>query len=338
MTIPERLDYSLLPSKIVKSFDEPQKSSPVNVSFWGTNSLVLQNESVNIMIDPYFSRIDFSPFAISPVGSQKNHVQADKTAVHLFLDTININVPDAILFTHAHFDHALDLPLISSYYYSRKGKYPRVFGCESIANILIGGIASQAEITKLNSSSGKNRTSLFNELCKKYNISIVNDNSSLNVDPYQITFLKGTHAHVPFARFWLDGSISKPLGGPRNIYDYKTGEMHTIFIKDKKTRMLFIGSAGFEENEFKNLATTHGKPDYLFTAIAGLSRNREINHFVENVLQPLSPKRTYYTHWDDFDRPLDLPLDWVAMTNPESVLKKTGSTGRIMPLMKKISI
>lgn len=333
---PRQIDYSLLPSDIIDGFDFLDDSGTFFASFWGTNSLILQNKTNSLMIDPYFSRIKFDP--INPLNSNKSYIQPDKSKVFACLDKLDINIPQAIAFTHAHFDHALDLPLISTYYFDKTGSYPRILGCSSIANILIGGIAEKSELDKLSKSRGKNHNSIFSDICKKYNIFIVNHNELVKIGPFEITFLEGHHTFVPLARFWLNGTIDKPLRGPVKVYDYKSGKMHKILIKTDVGKILLIGSAGFKDNEFTELVNIHGKPDYLFTAIAGLSRNREIQRFVENVINPLSPKSIYYTHWDDFDQPLDEPVDYASLTNPESVLKKVGKKSRLFPIMKKIPL
>ena len=77
----------------------------IRVTYLGTNGFEFESGTHALLVDPYFSRINFSRVAL---GST---VQPD---VHRIDDAMKHLAPkvDAILVTHGHVDHLLDAPLL----------------------------------------------------------------------------------------------------------------------------------------------------------------------------------------------------------------------------------
>ena len=81
-------------------------SSGVRVTYLGTNGYLLEASDSTILIDPYFSRIALAPLASnSPI--KPNIIQ-----INAGMNRLPKRV-DAILVTHGHFDHLLDVPEIA---------------------------------------------------------------------------------------------------------------------------------------------------------------------------------------------------------------------------------
>ena len=81
-------------------------SSGVRVTYLGTNGYLLETSHSTILIDPYFSRI-----ALMPIASN-SAIQADITRINSGMERLSKRI-DAILVTHGHFDHLLDVPEIA---------------------------------------------------------------------------------------------------------------------------------------------------------------------------------------------------------------------------------
>jgi L-ascorbate metabolism protein UlaG (beta-lactamase superfamily) len=85
------------------SFAPPKTG--VRVTYLGTNGYLLQSREATLLIDPYFSRVGILPAALNlPIASRRELVEQ-------YLPVRRI---DAVLVTHGHFDHLLDVPEVVS--------------------------------------------------------------------------------------------------------------------------------------------------------------------------------------------------------------------------------
>ena len=75
----------------------------VRVTYLGTNGYQFESKGRALLVDPYFSRVDLLSVA---VGSR---IQPNVARINDGLRHLSPNA-DAILVTHGHFDHLLDVP------------------------------------------------------------------------------------------------------------------------------------------------------------------------------------------------------------------------------------
>ncbi len=320
----------------------------ISVKFLGTHSLYITDGEKSFLIDPYFSRVKYVPLEdlndnYNPVSDpeerdwhgideESNNFVPNINEIHKALKKADINKIDAILITHAHFDHALDIAEVSKYFHGITGEYPLIIGCKSVAYVALGGLMSDSEFESYQSSS-------FNTMCSKYNIKVINGKSyECSYSKHlKIKFIKGRHIKLPFvsSKNFIGGKIENPIRPPARLSEYNEGILYNIlFEHDIHGRLLTMGSANYIENDFKNMFQNKSiKIDAMIIGVAGLNvwrgafvgnkglfDGKGIDDYYDEVVKPCNPKAIYFSHWDDFETPLDQPMKW--FTKPWKVFEE----------------
>src|SRR5215217_6305498 len=84
----------------------------IRVTYLGTNGYEFELKDHALLVDPYFSRVDLSSVAL---GSR---IQPDISRIDEGMRHLRPKL-DAILVTHGHFDHLLDVPILMSKTHTR---------------------------------------------------------------------------------------------------------------------------------------------------------------------------------------------------------------------------
>jgi L-ascorbate metabolism protein UlaG (beta-lactamase superfamily) len=79
----------------------------VRVTYLGTNGFQFESKGHALLVDPYFSRVNLWRVAFD-LQIEPDLARIDQAMKHLAPN------PDAILVTHGHFDHLLDVPIVMS--------------------------------------------------------------------------------------------------------------------------------------------------------------------------------------------------------------------------------
>ena len=276
----------------------------VRAKFLGVNSVYITDGRRSLLIDPFFTR----PHVSGGTGPDLDAmIEPDADIISGTLQQAGITEVNAILMTHGHWDHALDLPEVWECLVSSNGgrTFP-IYGTRSVGNIVARSEAASSH---------------FNE---------VDIGSSIPIDNFRVIFLDGRHSR-------LSGRLQRGLGGPieatvphrARAGDYKEGE-HTFSIMIQHSRygsILHQGSANYIEGYYSSIFAqpggTYARPDVLLLGIAGYntvafgmwgfpSSARRRDYFRE-VVEATDPARVLFTHWDKFGREectLDHPVRW----------------------------
>src|ERR1051325_2710368 len=92
-------------SQFIVADSQSPHAAGISVMYLGTNGFQFRTGKHALLVDPYFSRVGLTQVAFG------GKIRSDPSRVEQGMKHLMLR-PDAILVTHAHFDHLLDVPAI----------------------------------------------------------------------------------------------------------------------------------------------------------------------------------------------------------------------------------
>jgi len=270
--------------------DAPAPQNAVRVTYLGANGFQFENGNHALLVDPYFTRISLGAVVFNQsVESNPNRVQEGLEHVR--------TPADAILVTHGHFDHTLDVPSIM------RRTHGRLLAGPTAVNLVesFGIRPSQCEV--------------------------VEPGAVRAIGPWKIRVFGATHDRLIGKSPPFPGTITTPGKRPIKASDWKLGEP-LAFLIEAAGKRIYIDSGGMPGHPPE---ATIGHVDLAILGVA-LSDSRQ--RFAEAVLQ-LGPRYILPSHQDDFFAPLSRGFVFGKLTNfPEIVRvhEKEHLPGRIVLL------
>jgi len=264
----------------------------LRLQYLGTNSIHISDGDTTILIDPYFTRPKISQSAL--VLCQTKMIKSNQEIIKKVLgrDGANITSVDAIVLTHSHYDHALDVVEVAKYIADQNhGVYPKIIGSKSTFHICRGGGIPEKYLMVVDQFRSDSEIFSFNR--------------------FDIQLFRGKHINLPVVGSFINGSITTDLVQPANLFDFKEGGIFSIYIQHECGNILNLGSANF----LKGALDSVNNVDFLILGIAGFEKdivhafdNLDMNNkdnFYSEVVVKTRPSQVYFSHWDDFNEPLD---------------------------------
>lgn len=254
--------------------DQADQAVPgeVRVTYAGVSTMLISDGTTNLMVDGFFTRPDIL------------HVMFDKVSpndrvIDRGLERLGVAELDAIFPVHAHYDHAMDTPIVAA----KTGA--KMLGGKSAAMIARGAGLPEEQIV------------------------VVAQGEVLRFGAFDIRFIESVHAPVATQNA-MQPDIHEPLTPPAKAFAYPTGQAWAIVIghtdqDGMRHQMLVQGSAGFVEG-----ALDDENVDAVFLGIGGLGSQPplyQMNYWNETV-SATDPQKVYPIHWDDFFIRLSEPL------------------------------
>ncbi|WP_407303118.1 MBL fold metallo-hydrolase [Acinetobacter sp.] len=272
--------FLLQPSGQVSDFQKWQyqaaentsTSSRLKVKFFGVSTLLFDDGKTQILIDGFFTRP-----SLSQVLFQK--IQSTPDVIRRMVQQQHLQRTQAILVTHSHYDHALDIAELG-----KQLPYTKIIGSNSTLNIARGGAVAEQQLIQ------------------------VQPLHPMSFGEFTIMAIASQHTPPTTVNNDLGEEISRPLQQPARFFEFKEGHSFDYLIEHQGHKILVKASTSVIPNQLRDL-----KIDTLFLGIAQLSRQSTEfqQNYLNETLKTLKPKAVVPIHWDDFFKPVDQPLEFL---------------------------
>lgn len=256
----------------------------LQVKFFGVSTLLFDDGKTQVLIDGFFSRPSIAEVLFTKIQSQPQVVQ------HI-VQQQQLQRTQAILVTHSHYDHALDIAELG-----RQLPHAKIIGSKSSLNIARGGHIAEQQLIQ------------------------VQPFKFISFGQFKVMAIPSQHTPPTAVNNDLGEEITQPLQLPAHFSAFKEGHSFDYLIEHSGQRILVKASTGAVPDQLKNL-----KVDTLFLGIAQLSRQSEQfqQNYLDQTLRSLQPKVVVPVHWDNFFQPIDQPLEFLPYLadNTEQSLK-----------------
>ena len=248
----------------------------MRVTYLGVNGYQFESSGHALLVDPYFTRAGLTAVAL------QQRIEPNEARIAFGLQHVRPRA-DAVLVTHAHFDHLLDVPEIMR----RTNAW------------LVAGVTA----ANLTMSCGVDRTRCL----------IVQPGSTRLIGPWRIRVLPAAHDRI---LGWLPFRGTKTQSGtcPEKASDWRLGEPMAFLIEANGKR-IYIDSGGTLEV----LPPTQIAPVDL--AILGVALPDSRKRF-RAAIDRLRPKYVLPSHQDDFFAPVERGFVFGKLTDFPAVARR----------------
>lgn len=185
-----------------------------DLTFLGTNSLLIRKGDSTILVDPHFTRPGFLRLL--------RKIRPDPEKIHTALAENEISTLSAVLLTHTHYDHALDAAEVV------RQTGGSLLGSHSAARLAQGAHLPPEQFRSVTAGA------------------------AISVGDFRVVFHPSRHVQFPKPLkkvFSASVDIQAPLSPPAWFWQYLCGRVYAIQVD----RLLIFGSAGFETGAYAGL-------------------------------------------------------------------------------------
>jgi L-ascorbate metabolism protein UlaG (beta-lactamase superfamily) len=243
---------------------DPSAPSHVRATWMGTAGVLLCDGTTRLLIDPFVSR---PPARRVLFGLP---LAPDPARVRHWVDRLELFGSDAVLVTHAHYDHVLDAPLFARLTGARLVGSPSVVCC---------GLGQGLGADRLVAATA---------------------GQPLQFGAFTVTFLRSEHSRVLLGRVPFPGTIDAPLAVPARAAAFRHGGVLAIHVRHPTVSLVHLGSSTIGQRTFDAVCA-----DIALVCLAGRANDGSL---LPRVVKATGARVVIPIHFDDFFLPLDQPL------------------------------
>jgi len=252
---------------------EPGENRGTVLATWlGVTTLLFDDGETQILVDGFFSRPTVADILL------RRPVDNDAPMIDFALNAYRIRHLAAIIPTHSHWDHAMDVGAIAN------RTNASVLGSESTANIARGANVPEDQIV------------------------VVEPGEAYEFGEFRVTLLPSAHAPIGWRGGTpLSGTVDAPLAMPQPVTAMREGGSFAIVIEHPQGTAIVQGSAGFDPEPLDGVAA-----DVVLASVFGLSEVDEeyARGFWQTLVTKTGANSFYAMHFDDFTRPFRAIVPW----------------------------
>jgi L-ascorbate metabolism protein UlaG (beta-lactamase superfamily) len=252
------------------------KAGTVRVTYLGVNGYQFEANGHILLVDPYFTRAGLTAIAF------QQRLEPNETRISFGLQHVRSRV-DAVLVTHAHFDHLLDVPEIMKRTNAR----------------LVAGLTA----ANLTMSCGLDRSRCF----------VVEPGFTRVIGPWRIRVLPSAHDRI-FGWLPFRGTRTQRGTCPAKASDWRLGEPMAFLIEANGKR-IYVDSGGTPEVLPRPQVV---RVDLAILGVALPDSRKRLRATIER----LRPKYVLPSHQDDFFSPVERGFVFGKLTDFPEVVRR----------------
>jgi len=248
------------------SYSLQADQTTLKVTWFGSACVAISDGTNSILFDPFFTR----PSLWEVVSFQG--LRSNPKTVKKWLSKIDIKQISALVVSHSHYDHVLDLVEVS------KMTGAKVYGSGSTRNIALGGGVLESQIR------------------------VLKKNKSFKIGAFEIEVRSGEHPPHFWGLTLASGKIKKPLKPGASAYAFKKDKDFTFLIKHPSGNVLYHPGG----NSVLTTKDLNGfKADLVILGVANRSSTKKL---MERAVAPVEAKTIVPVHFDNIFKPLSNPF------------------------------
>lgn len=245
------------------------------IRFLGTAGFVIQGAGRTFVLDPYLSRPGLFTTLFRPLVSDEALLARE------------IPAADDVLVGHAHYDHALDAPVVC------RQTGARLLGSEATLNV--GRAAGLPESQ------------------------MVRADGPIACGAAVATPLAARHGKAVFGRVPLPGDIPAPPPWPPRMRDLRHGQVYNWHLDVGDAKILHVDSADFDDEQVAAV-----RADILCLCAVGRQYRQD---YTRRIVELTRPSIVIPCHWDDFSLPWGAPARQLPGVDVEGFVAEIRAAG-----------